>query len=266
MAKSSAAHRPQPAADRKAPRRRTRRPRAERRAEILEAARSVFAEHGYGASAVAEIAERSGVVEGTVYSYFESKRALLDAVMKGFYEDLIADTESGLMAIRGTENRLRFVISRHLETFTSDLGLCRVIIKEARPDTALYGEAILELNRRYTSIALHVLDEGVTDGTFRTGLATSVIRDLIYGGVEHAVWRFLFAGGDLDTTRVADELADTILSGILMREASVASVHVSTVSSDVRSEAAIDRLERAVMRLEAATTHAEQDSHQKGNP
>jgi len=222
-------------------RRRTRRPRPEREAEILAAAREVFAEQGYAAAAVAEVASRAGVVEGTVYSYFESKRALLIAVMRGFYEELIAETERGLQAVRGTENQLRFVIRHHLDTFARDLGLCRVIVSEARPDVALYDEAILELNRRYTGLALRVLEEGVRDGTLRPDLVPSVIRDLLYGGIEHAVWRFVFTGAPLDAAAVADQLADALLSGILVRPA---------VSTDA-TEAAVIRLERAVARLES---------------
>lgn len=218
--------------------RRTRRPRAEREAEILEAARAVFAERGYGAAAVAEIAGRAGVVEGTVYSYFETKRALLIAVMKGFYEDLIRDTETGLLAVRGTENQLRFVIRRQLDTFTSDLGLCRVIIREARPDVALYDEAILELNRRYTGLALRVLEEGVENGSLRSDLVPSVIRDLLYGGIEHAVWRFVFSDGELDSGMLAEQLADALLHGIL-------------ASGPPEAEATVLRLERAVARLES---------------
>jgi AcrR family transcriptional regulator len=219
-------------------RRRTRRPRAVREAEILEAARAAFAEHGYGATSVGEIAESAGVVEGTVYSYFGSKRALLIAVMKQFYEDLISDTESGLAAIHGTENRLRFVVRRHVETFTADLGLCRVIIREARPDLALYDEAILDLNRRYTGVALRVLEEGVRDGTFRADLQPSVIRDLLYGGIEHAVWRFVFGEGELDPGGLADELARALLSGI-------------RAAPTQDAEATVIRLERAVERLES---------------
>lgn len=225
---------------RSATRRRTRRPRAEREAEILDAARAVFAERGYGAAAVAEIAARAGVVEGTVYAYFESKRALLIAVMKQFYEALIADTETGLAAVRGSENRLRFVIRRHVDTFTRDLGLCRVIIREARPDVALYDEAILALNRRYTGLALQVLEEGITDGTLRPDLVPSVIRDLLYGGIEHAVWRFVFSDGSLDAGALADQLADALLGGIL------------ATPSDARDpDATVVRLERAVARLES---------------
>ena len=223
-------------------RRRTRRPRAEREAEILAAARAVFAEQGYAAAAVAEIAARAGVVEGTVYSYFESKRALLIAVMQRFYEGLIADTEAGLAAVRGTENRLRFVIRRHLDTFTSDLGLCRVVISEARPDIALYGEAILELNRRYTGLGLRVLEEGMAAGDLRPGIVPGVIRDLIYGGIEHAVWRSVFGDRALDAERLADQLADAVLEGILVR------------SGD--ESATVDRLERAVAKLESHVSEA----------
>lgn len=222
--------------------RRTRRPRAEREAEILASARAVFSERGYGDAAVAEIATRSGVVEGTVYSYFETKRALLIAVMKSFFEELIADTESGLAAVRGTENRLRFVIRRHLETFTSDLGLCRVIIREARPDVALYDEAILDLNRRYTGIALHVLEDGLAAGDLRSDIVPSVIRDLIYGGIEHSVWRFLFSDRELEIALLADQLADAVLGGILVQSAHAA---------DTNQEDAVRRLELAVDRLEA---------------
>lgn len=221
--------------------RRTRRPRAEREAEILDVARAVFAERGYGAAAVAEIAARAGVVEGTIYSYFESKRALLIAVMKGFYEELIADTESGLQAVRGTDNQLRFVIRRHLDTFTRDLGLCRVIIREARPDVALYDEAILELNRRYTGLALRVLEEGVANGTLREDIVPSVIRDLLYGGIEHAVWRFVFSDAELDAGLLADQLADALLGGILRRP----------TETTETADAAVVRLERAVARLES---------------
>ncbi len=231
-------------------RRRTRRPRAEREAEILGAARAVFSEKGYGATAVAEIAARAGVVEGTVYSYFESKRALLIAVMKGFFEELIAETASGLRAIRGTENQLRFVIRRQLETFTSDLGLCRVIISEARPDVALYDEAILDLNRRYTGLALAVLEEGVENGTLRSDIVPSVIRDLIYGGIEHAVWRFVFTSRKIDVEMLTNQLSGALLDGILTEPSS--GVARSDPGENTPPQETIARLERAVERLEAS--------------
>ncbi|HIF92345.1 MAG: TetR/AcrR family transcriptional regulator [Myxococcales bacterium] len=199
----------------RATRTRTRRPRAEREAQILDSARRIFSEKGYGEATVAEIASFAGVVEGTVYTYFASKRALLIAVMRVFFESLIAETETGLRAIRGVENQLRFLIRKQLEIFASDFGLCRVILREARPDLTLYDEAILELNRRYTGLALAVLEEGVATSVLRENIVPSVIRDLIYGGIEHAVWRFVFSERELDVGTLSDQLADSILGGIV---------------------------------------------------
>ena len=46
-------------------------PRRMRRAqEILDAARDIFLEKGFGGASVAEIAAKVGVVEGLVYSYY----------------------------------------------------------------------------------------------------------------------------------------------------------------------------------------------------
>ena len=46
--------------------------REQRVDEILVAARDVFCEKGYEGTAVAEIAERLGIVEGTIYKYLRA--------------------------------------------------------------------------------------------------------------------------------------------------------------------------------------------------
>lgn len=54
-------------------------------AEILDAARKVFARKGFNNATVDEIAEAAGVAKGTVYLYFESKREIyLEALRQGF--------------------------------------------------------------------------------------------------------------------------------------------------------------------------------------
>lgn len=54
---------------------------AERKQQILSYAAEIFAEKGYYSTTIDEIAERSGVVRGTVLHYFESKEKLFDAVL-----------------------------------------------------------------------------------------------------------------------------------------------------------------------------------------
>ncbi len=60
---------------------RRRLPPAERRAQLLETALEVFARRGFGRAGHAEIAEAAGVAVSTVFLYFKTREALVDAVL-----------------------------------------------------------------------------------------------------------------------------------------------------------------------------------------
>jgi AcrR family transcriptional regulator len=53
---------------------------SDKREAIMAAALSLFVERGFYGTAVPEIAERAGVGAGTIYRYFESKEALVNAL------------------------------------------------------------------------------------------------------------------------------------------------------------------------------------------
>ncbi|MGV2902899.1 TetR/AcrR family transcriptional regulator [Microbacterium sp. AGC62] len=58
------------------------RPRVpDRRARILDAARTLVLAHGFDAMSVAAIAERAGIAKGAVYLEFAGKRDILDALL-----------------------------------------------------------------------------------------------------------------------------------------------------------------------------------------
>src|SRR5947199_10173186 len=58
-----------------------RRRKADRPGEIVEAALAVFAERGFAAAKLDEIARRAGVSKGALYLYFETKEELFRAVV-----------------------------------------------------------------------------------------------------------------------------------------------------------------------------------------
>jgi AcrR family transcriptional regulator len=56
--------------------------RPDRRESILEAALSCFVERGFYGTAIPEIAESANIAAGTIYHYFDSKEALVNAVYR----------------------------------------------------------------------------------------------------------------------------------------------------------------------------------------
>ncbi len=178
--------------------------------EILAAARAVFCEKGYEQAAVAEIAARMGVVEGTVFKYFPTKRELLLKVLEHWYEEMFGDNARDLAAVQGARARLRLLIWRHLRSVRDYPQLCRLMFREVRPAQGYYGSALHEKNRRYTQFLLDVIRDGVKAGEFRADLPPALLRDLVYGGIEHHAWGYMahsVAGDDRNTTRPASRRA-----------------------------------------------------------
>ncbi len=60
----------------------THQPKSDKREAILDAALELFVERGFYGTAVPEIADKAGVGAGTIYRYFDSKEALVNAIYR----------------------------------------------------------------------------------------------------------------------------------------------------------------------------------------
>ena len=188
--------------------------REQRVDEILVAARDVFCEKGYEATAVAEIAARLGVVEGTIYKYFASKRELLLKVLEHWYEQLFGDYTRDLEAVRGHRTRLRLLIWRHLRAVRDWPLLCRLMFREIRTEDGYRGTTLHAMNRRYTQLLMDVIAEGQAAQVFRADLPLPLLRDLVYGGIEHCTWNYIIGRGALDVDALADQITAVVCDGI----------------------------------------------------
>ena len=91
------------------------------------------AKKGFSETLVSEIAERAGVVEGSVFHYFPTKRELLIKTVEQWYTGLLWDYDHRLESITGTWNRLRFMIWGHLNVIHEEPEMIRLIFDEIRP-------------------------------------------------------------------------------------------------------------------------------------
>ncbi|MGI6850611.1 TetR/AcrR family transcriptional regulator [Mesorhizobium sp. 1B3] len=218
--------------------------RERRVADIMTAARSVFREKGYEDAPLSEIAELANVVEGSIYRYFENKRDLLVKVIEDWYESMLADYDQQLSGIQGTRNRLRFMIWRHLKTIHEEPALCNLMFQFLRTGNDYSHTAVYELNRQYTRRTLDIVKEGIDAGELREDVPLRLVRDLIYGCVEHRTWAYLRGEGDFEPDATADAVVDLVLSGLQKRRPAETQPDFAE-----RIENAVARLERAAARV-----------------
>jgi AcrR family transcriptional regulator len=197
----------------------TARQRQDRYDTILAAAKSVFAERGFVGASIGDIARRANVSDGLVYRYFDSKRDLLFHVLRVFYERIIAELEESVLRETRFEARLRKLIRRHLEVFVADADLCRLFISEVRVASDYQGSAIQALNRDYTAILIRIVDAAQAEGAIRRDVNPRLLRDVIFGAIEHRAWRYVNGRGELDTARTARDLTKLLVNGMNVKDA-----------------------------------------------
>jgi AcrR family transcriptional regulator len=215
---------------------------AERRiADIMVAARAVFTEKGYSDALISDIAERAGVVEGSIYRFFTNKRDLLVRVVEHWYEEMLAQDDEQFAGVRGTWNRIRFIIHHHLMSIRREPALSRLVFQELRPDPDYRKTRLYQLNQAYTHRIVDVVREAAASGEFRSDFSSSLVRDLVYGCIEHRTWAFLRNEGEFDAEQTADGITDIVYRGLAKQAAQSDPVSDSVA----RLEAVAERLERA---------------------
>jgi AcrR family transcriptional regulator len=225
--------------------------RLQRASEILAAARETFLEKGFGGASVAEIAAKVGVVEGLVYSYYPSKRELLNAVLRGMYEPLIREIDEGFGRLKGVRSRLRYIVWRHVRVYVEEPNLSRLVLHEVRTGPEYFRSVLHDLHVRYTSYLVRAVEDAIADGELRADTDVELVRSLVYGGIEHRMWGTLFGRGEpVDVEAMADRLTDLVLdplragAGGASPPARDARTDVSRVLDEVRDR--LDQIERTL--------------------
>jgi AcrR family transcriptional regulator len=181
---------------------------------ILAAASRAFAEKGYETTSITEIARAADVSDGLIYKYFSNKRDLLEHVLEVFYERVIEDLAAKVARGKGFGEQLYILISEHLSTFVAERNLCRLFISEVRIASDYRGSAIQQLNRRYTSILIKMVDEAVASGEIPRAVDPRVVRDMLFGAIEHSAWRHTIGKRPLDVQGLARSITDIFLNGL----------------------------------------------------
>lgn len=92
---------------------------------LVAAARATFAAHGFAAARVEDIVAEAGVSHGTFYTYFDNKADVLDTLVRGSADRLLAVAAASWDG-PDVEAALRDVIGRLLVVFADEADVIRV--------------------------------------------------------------------------------------------------------------------------------------------
>src|SRR6266571_3141118 len=125
----------------------------DRREQIVDAAIRVFAEKGFARATNKDIAREAGITPGLIYHYFESKEALLQAIVEMRSPLRLIRSLSPEMMDLPPEKLLRFMVQQMLSIVESEqfVSLIRVFLPEMihNPAVAPFGQAAIQEATRF---------------------------------------------------------------------------------------------------------------------
>ena len=183
--------------------------------EITDAALAAFAEKGYAATRVDDVAKRAGVSKGLLYLYFKTKEELFKAVIRSFVVPRIdALTENIDSSELSSEEFLRGPFLDFVKTLPGSpiSVVIRLMIAEGpkHPDLVqFYWDNVVS---RGLGTISELLQRGVQTGEFRKSAVSEQPHLFIMPVLFSVVFNFLFEKQSMDTNRLIETQIDLLIT------------------------------------------------------
>ncbi|MEJ2257498.1 MAG: TetR/AcrR family transcriptional regulator [Woeseiaceae bacterium] len=183
--------------------------------EIADAAFAAFAENGYAATRIDDVARRAGVSKGLTYLYYKTKEDLFKAVVKNVVvrrvDALIGDVETSTLS---SEEFIRGPLLSFMKKVPgSPIAIViRLLVSEGprHPDlVAYYYENVVE---RGLGAIRRFIQRGVERGEFRREALDLQPHLFLAPMMLSIIWRLIFSDRPLDTDDLMESQLDMLLA------------------------------------------------------
>ena len=138
--------------------------RRNRDAEILEAATSVFAQKGYSAASLQEIADRVGILKGSLYHYIDSKESLLFRILDGSHTSAMEIMNEVDALSLPTEQKFVTYVERVVLWYLQHLERAGLYQNEWRFLEGDFAHEVRTHRRNFNAYMRGMIDAAVSEG------------------------------------------------------------------------------------------------------
>jgi AcrR family transcriptional regulator len=185
-----------------------------RRDELLALAARMFAERGFRATTVRDIADAAGILSGSLYHHFDSKESMVDEILTSFQEELFGRYEEIVARGAGPRETLEAVVAASFESIEAHHNEVAIYQNEAKYLAQFERFGYLrERSRQFHKLWTAILADGVSAGVFRADLDV----ELAYRFIRDTVWvavHWYRPGGELSCAEIARQYLGILLDGI----------------------------------------------------
>jgi AcrR family transcriptional regulator len=190
--------------------------KAERRQEILNAARDVFARRGYHAAKIDEIVATAGIARGTFYLYFDDKRAIFEEIVDRTITRLgMAIVRVDLRPSAGTvAEQVCENIRRIVRILLEDRATTKILLSDALGVDPAFDRKLLSLYDEMSTLLGTSLKDGQELGIVGQG-DVRLMSWLMMGALKEVMFQIVHRGAEYDEDKLVDGIFDFFKTGSL---------------------------------------------------
>jgi len=186
----------------------------QRRHQLFAVALELFAQRGYRATTMDDIAEAAGVTKPLLYQHFSSKRALYLELVDSIAQDLLAAIRHAVMRADGPRQQVELGFAAYFRLVVSHEAEFRLLYGRDHADDQELGRALRTVEDAIAEAIDPLIDAGLDDDHRRL-LAYGIV-----GLAEGASRRFMAqrhdsdAAADEEAQKLARRMADLAWAGL----------------------------------------------------
>ena len=189
----------------------------DKRRMILDAAVRVFANQGFHACRVSDIADEAGVAYGLVYHYFASKDEILDTLFLERWEVMLQTIRQVDAQETLPRAKLHAIASFIVDSYSHDPDLMKVIIVEVTRAANSFGQTHLAQIREAYDLIAQIVTAAQAEGAFKAEIDAEFAALAFYGAIEQMLtgWIFgLLPRGEEHYERAKWLVVETVCGGL----------------------------------------------------
>ena len=181
--------------------------------KILVAAEEVFAQKGYHAAVVDDIAVSSKTSKGAIYFHFPSKEEIFFALMDRFANKVMREIEDAISTESGALAKIDRALDHVLATLAKRRQLAKLLLIHGHGLGPAFEEKRLEIYDRFASLIITNLNEAQNEGSIDQ-INTTITAHAWLGAISELIIRWLYTGDPDPITQTQPALRDLFLKGI----------------------------------------------------
>ncbi len=186
----------------------------DKRQQILEAARGLFAQYGFRKCTTEDIAGACGMTKAALYHYFDNKEGLFAAVIELEAEALFNQLVVATQDIDDPVEKLSLYVTTRFRRIKGLVNLYQLANPGRKTLAPKVNRQLDRLYEREEGFLRAVLDDGIAKGTFRA-IPTQLLPRILIAGSRGVVSDFVVGADEETVNEAVTQLLDLFSRGLV---------------------------------------------------